>query len=138
MRIRRTHERGAAMVEGALVLVVFITLCLAVVDFGQFLFVNQAITERVRWAARQGAVGRLSDAEMVNMVVFGQKSPPPAGAKGAYGLTPGNIEAHTIDKKELGRRVELSVRNLKYPGFTPLIAPRRNLQIRVVVPLETP
>ena len=50
-RVPLRHSRGATLVEFALVMPVFVTLLLGIVEFGRAMMVNQLVTE----AARQGA-----------------------------------------------------------------------------------
>jgi hypothetical protein len=55
-RRKRPIRRGAAMVEAAIVLPVFLTLCLGMIDLGIAVFQNNAIAEASRQAARLAAV----------------------------------------------------------------------------------
>lgn len=49
---RRERRRGSTMLEMALVFLVFAGMMLGAFDFGQFLFIHQALVERARWALR--------------------------------------------------------------------------------------
>ena len=49
-------QQGAAIVEFALVMTVFITLLLAIVDFGRVLYAWNAAAEATRWGARIAVV----------------------------------------------------------------------------------
>lgn len=55
-RHRRVRQHGATMVEFALVLLVFLTFLLAIVDFSRMLFSWNAATEATRAGARYAAV----------------------------------------------------------------------------------
>lgn len=48
------RRRGSVMVETCLCFLVFFAMMLGVFDFGQFLFIHQALVERARWALRYG------------------------------------------------------------------------------------
>jgi hypothetical protein len=48
----RCRERGAAMVEFAIVVAVFLALLLGIIDFGRMLFTWNAAVEATRWGAR--------------------------------------------------------------------------------------
>lgn len=78
------------MLEAALVLTVLLATLLAVLDFGQILFVHQALTERARNAARYAALNPGDVIGARNLVVFGRLVAP-AGAdettRGFLGLT---------------------------------------------------
>lgn len=134
-------KRGAAMLEAALTLLAFLTMVLGVLDFGQFLYVHQALTERVRFSARTGAAKLLDAATIRNLVVYGTTnspsgSPPPPGF---LGLTPGNVSISFDGANTNAVRLQVSVTGYQYPVFSPFIAGRRsNMAIRVTVPLETP
>lgn len=65
MRMKsRKAQSGQAMLESALVLVMFLVVLIGIVDMGQFLYFHQSLTERARAAARYGAVGT-DDARIV-------------------------------------------------------------------------
>ena len=49
-------QRGAALVEFALIVAVFITLLLAILDFGRILYAWNAAAEATRWGARIAVV----------------------------------------------------------------------------------
>ena len=49
-----TRRRGSAMLESCFCFLVFFSLILGAFDFGQFLFIHQALVERARWALRYG------------------------------------------------------------------------------------
>ena len=49
-------RRGSALVESALVLLLFIVILLGIMDFGQILFFHHILTERARAGARYAAV----------------------------------------------------------------------------------
>jgi hypothetical protein len=59
------RERGQSLVEGALVMLVFFALLLGIVDLSQIVFSHQALVERVRAAARWGAIHPDGGAEPV-------------------------------------------------------------------------
>ena len=52
----RTKEQGGAIVEFAIVAVIFFTVLLAIMDFGRILFAWNAATEATRWGARVAVV----------------------------------------------------------------------------------
>ena len=85
-------ERGQSMVESTLVLLVFFSLLLGVIDCGQVLFANQSLVERVRSAVRWGVVNPWDGADrVVNRVLYNQTDAP-AGAPAAFlGLRPENV-----------------------------------------------
>jgi Flp pilus assembly protein TadG len=52
----RSRQRGAAAVEFALVLPIFLTLVLGAIDWGWFFFIDQVVTNCAREGARAGTL----------------------------------------------------------------------------------
>ena len=50
------QRRGAVLIETGLIFVAFSFMLMGAFDFAQFLFIHQALVDRVRSAARWGAV----------------------------------------------------------------------------------
>src|SRR6266702_405360 len=51
----RKKQSGQAMVESALILLVFLVVFLGIVDFGQFFYFHQSLADRARAGARYGS-----------------------------------------------------------------------------------
>src|SRR5512135_1710292 len=89
---RRRTSRGSAFVEMALIYLVFACMLLGAFDFGQFLFVHQALVERARYAGRWGAINDPTNtASISNMVRYYQAADPPSGTPSYFGLTAANV-----------------------------------------------
>jgi Flp pilus assembly protein TadG len=81
MRSRR-GERGQALVESGLVLMIFIPVLFGILDFGQFLYLHQSLSERVRAATRYGAVHTYTDgSDSVNVAIYNDPAGTTNGAK---------------------------------------------------------
>ena len=52
----RKKQSGQALVESALILLIFLVLFIGIVDFGQFFYFYQSLTDRARAGARYGSV----------------------------------------------------------------------------------
>ena len=50
---RREGRKGQALVETSLVLIALLLTIVAIIDFGRFLFLEQALTDRARAGARR-------------------------------------------------------------------------------------
>ncbi len=73
-------SKGNTIVETALIFLVFVPLLLGAFDFGQFLFIHQALVERARYAVRWGAIHDPTDsASICNMVLYNQSTTPTSG-----------------------------------------------------------
>src|SRR6266849_5789644 len=89
---RRRTGQGSVMVETALIFIVFAGMLIGAFDFGQFLFIHQALVERARYAARWGAINDPTDsASITNMVLYNQATTPPPGTGSYFNLTAGNV-----------------------------------------------
>ena len=53
---KKNNQRGAAAVEFAIVVIIFITLIFAIIEFGLLMFNKQIITNAAREGARYGIV----------------------------------------------------------------------------------
>ena len=72
----RNKQRGQAMVESALILLIFVPVLLGIADFGQILYFHGSLTERTRAASRYGAVHTYTDGLAIrNVAVYNNPSP---------------------------------------------------------------
>ncbi len=78
------------MVESAFIFTVFFFLMIGIFDFGQFLFVHQALVERARYATRWGAATGATTAQIKNMVLYNQATTP-SPANGYFNLADSNV-----------------------------------------------
>src|SRR4051812_26496320 len=53
---KRNNRSGQAVVEASLTLLVFLAILIGIMDFGQFLYYHQSLSERARAGARYAAV----------------------------------------------------------------------------------
>lgn len=118
---RRRMSKGTVMVESALVFLVFACLLIGAFDFGQFLFIHQALVERARYAARWGAINNPTDATSItNMVLYNQAT---AGSgAGYFNLTAGNVTVTNPDSGTDSYRLNLTVSGYTYTVLSPYIA----------------
>lgn len=87
-RATREPQRGASIVEFALILLALVSLLFGIVDWGLYMFNRQVITNATREGARAGIVSReirLTEDQIRNVVLdycnqylvtFAQKNPP--------------------------------------------------------------
>lgn len=93
--MRRHSQRGQTLVEGALALLVFMSLLFAVVDCGLVLVSHQTLVERVRAAVRWGVVRPWdgSGEQVANLILY-DRTEAPRATTGYLGLTRENIQVH--------------------------------------------
>lgn len=132
---RRRNQKGHAMLEGALTSLLFFTLVIGAFDFGQFLFIHQALVERVRLAARWGAVdGGANLAGVKNVVLYNQ--PQVADKPGYFGLTSSMVSVNTADLNTDNARLTVKVSQYPFTSLSPFIAGNHTGRpIQVSVPL---
>lgn len=97
-----------------------ICLLIGSLDFGQFLFIHQLLTERARSAVRYGVTTSPIDTVGVqNMVLYGQTT---GEGSGAFGLTPAMVEVSVTGANTDDYRLTVKVTNFPYAVFSPYIA----------------
>ena len=123
------------MVESALILVIFLSMLIGVVDFGQFLFIHQALVERARLAARWGMATypAPTNTEIQNMMLYGQST---AGSNGYFGLTSSMVTVTSSNPNTWNACISILVSNYPYKMLSPYIAGTYSgPNINVTVPL---
>ncbi len=116
---RRKRQRGAVMIETALVFSAFTFMLIGAADFGQFLFIHQALVERGRNAARWGALSDPTNTTAIqNMVLYNQ---PTAGTSAYFGLSRSNVQVTNPGAGTNDSRVAILITNYPYVVLSPLI-----------------
>ncbi|MBK5295119.1 MAG: pilus assembly protein [Acidobacteriia bacterium] len=144
-RIVKSVKRGRsgqALVESALILLVFLTTLIGILDVSQLLFIHQSLVERTRAALRWGMVQPWdgTGAKIQNMVLY-QSPTAPGGLEppGFLGLRRANVlvtrTAGTANNPN-DERISIAVVNFDYKFFTPFIA--RTFQNNSAVLQSTP
>jgi hypothetical protein len=135
----KPKQRGAAMLESALTLSAVLIMIVGVLDVGQFLFLHQALTERVRGVARTSAIANYDTPSIQNLVVYGTATPDNAQLPGFFGLRTSNISVVFSGVNTNATRLNVTISGLNYPVISPLMAGNfTNMPIIITVPLETP
>ncbi len=147
--IRRNRRKGSTLLESVLTLVVFLSLFIGVLDMGEMFFVHQTLTDRVRNAARWGAVNTFDPVSMQNLVLYGAMTPA-NGQTPSFGLTMANVTV-TRPAASIGLPEDRVVVTVVYPvtlvsvfigqsahGWSNAPVPTWNLRIQISVPYEVP
>ena len=131
---KRRGNRGSTMLELALIFLVFFSLLMGTFDFGQFLFVHQALVERARWAARWGMTNNTATtAEIKNMVIYGQST---TGSNGYFGLSDSMVTVTASNANTNSWCISVLISNYPYKMLSPYISGNYNgPNINVTVPL---
>jgi Flp pilus assembly protein TadG len=131
---RETSSGGSVIVETALIFLVFACLLLGAFDFGQFLFVHQALVERARYAARWGAISDPTNGTAItNMVLY---NAPTGSGTGYFNLTSANVFVTNPGAGTDNYVLNVKLSGYKYTRVSPYIAGSyTGPQINVSVPL---
>jgi len=84
------------------------------------LFVQQSITEKVRVAARYGAVNPYNQAAIENMVLYSQSTVPATGDP-AFNLTRSMVTVVRSDAGTPDDRISVTVSNYHFEFITPMV-----------------
>ena len=140
--MRRNGRKGNVIVETAVVSLVFFLLVFGIFDFGQFLFVHQALVHRIRHAVRAGAISDASDhTAIINRILYDQSTAKTDAngnaAKGYFGLTSSNITVADPEKNTDSYRLNVEVKNFPFIMLSPYMAGSKlsSGSIKVTVPL---
>jgi Flp pilus assembly protein TadG len=123
----KENERGAALVEFAIVATVFLTALFGILEFSRLFWTHNALRDAARRGVRY-AVVRKNDAAGMDavkkMVVYGDPNADPVTATPVVnGLTMGavNVEYQNYNGVLLSSRATVSISNFQFQFSVPLI-----------------
>ncbi len=120
---RPRRSKGSTIVESSLIFLALATMLIGAFDFGQFLFVHQALVERARRAARWGAVNNPNDATSIrNMVLYYSSAGPAEGQTPYMGLGNSNVEVSVSGVGTDDHRLLVRITGFRYTVLSPYIA----------------
>jgi Flp pilus assembly protein TadG len=125
------------MVETAIIFVAFILMLVGIFDFGQFLFVHQALVERARYAARWGAVNDPTNTTSItNMVLYNQSTTPQSGTPTYFNLSSANVSVTNPGSGTNDYRLTIQISGYSYLILSPYIAGTyTGIPVTVSIPL---
>lgn len=129
----RRRERGAALVEFAIVATVFLTSLFAVIEFGRFFWTHNALRDAARRGARYAAVRKNDTAGQTavkKMVVYGDPNANTSTAQPVVpGLTMSNVTLDYVNYGgiQLSSRVSVSITGMQFQFAVPLVGGKVNL-----------
>ncbi len=143
-RASRENERGAALVEFAIVASIFLTVMFGILEFGRLFWTHNALKDAARRGARYAIVRKEDTASIQavkNMVVYGDPNANPATATPVVsGLTPSNVnvEYKNFNGILLSAQATVSITNYKFQFAVPLIGTSVNMPAyRTALPGES-
>jgi Flp pilus assembly protein TadG len=131
----RNKQRGQAMVESALVMLIFVPVLMGIADFGQFIYFHASLTERARAASRYGAVHTYTDATAIqNVAVYNDPSPAAGTAPLIPFLTTGLVTATLDDFGTDSARITVTITNYPFNFISGFMS--RSTWYRTVIATE--
>jgi Flp pilus assembly protein TadG len=132
----KKRQRGSALVETGFIFTTFAFMLIGAFDFGQFLFIHQALVERARTAARWGAVSDPTNHTAIqNMVLYNESTAPVSQggggngwggglnttAPGYFGLTSDMVQVSDPGSGTNDYRLTVFITNYPYTVLSPYI-----------------
>lgn len=119
----RKGQRGAALLETALVFLTVMGMILFIMDMGRILLLEQFISERAREGARFSVVNNWDQTAVQNYVVYGSTTAPQGGGAGLLGLTTSEVALTKVADSGIGdARNQVTVSGFTFPVFVPFIS----------------
>jgi Flp pilus assembly protein TadG len=123
-KTNRKNERGAALVEFAIVATVFLSVMFGVIEFGRLFWTHNALRDAARRGVRYAATRR-NDAAGIqavkNVVVYGD---PNGGSTPVVpGLSTGNVNVEHVNYNgvQLSSRSTVSISSYQFQFSVPLL-----------------
>ncbi len=127
------------MVESALSLLLFLTIFLGIIDFGQYLYFQQALTERTRAAARVAVLDPTQIDRIKNVARYNSYTAGTSQSLVLPDLTAAMISVSTADLGSPEGRVTVTISDYPITLVTPIWAGQRKAQpVSITYPSEAP
>jgi Flp pilus assembly protein TadG len=126
---RKKGQRGAALLESALVFSSAICMILFIVDMGRVLLTQQFISERARVAVRSAVVNNWTSDQVKNYVAYGSTSAPggETSTPGYLGLLPSEVTFNTVADSGIGdARYQVIITGVPLFTWIPYMAGKYN------------
>jgi hypothetical protein len=133
----RANRRGQSVIEGLLVMVVLIGIVIAILDFGQMMFLHQTLAERARAAARYAGLNPADTEGARNLVLFGSTTAPEGASSGFWGLTPAMVNIARVNPDSNEDSMVVTISGYEFHFFSLWIAgSARGKPITASAPVE--
>lgn len=113
--MNRRLQKGSALVESSLILLIFLAMTLGTVDFANLMFLHQSVYERTRKAVRYSVAKQLTADEIRNLILYDSLTTPQDTTTGYFGLTASDIGVTFNNAGLSSQRVNISVSNVAMP-----------------------
>lgn len=135
----RRARRGSALVESALILLVFVALLVGIFDISQALFLHETLVEQARNACRYGVVHYDSTEAIRNMVLYNRPTAPTDSTSGIFGLTASMVDVTRASVNSNEERMVVTITGYPFVFLSPWMAGRyQGRPIVASLPVEVP
>jgi Flp pilus assembly protein TadG len=125
--MRKKHsERGATMLETALLFMIFLTMLVGIIDFGQVLYFHQSLVERARAAARYGAVHPTDTTGIQNVAVYNSATVSGSPVAVLPGMTTSMVNVQDLGNNTPEARIMVTISGYPINFISPYIAKQFN------------
>ena len=111
----RERRKGNVFVESGLVSIIFFALVLGIFDFGQYLYVHQALVQRARASIRTGAIKGETNDQIRNRVLYNS---PTGSGTGFFGLTTSNVTVTQTGANTDAARFEVRITSFPFKSLS--------------------
>ena len=119
----KNKQRGAALVETALVFTAALSMIVFIINMGQILLTQQFIAERARVGARNAVVNNWDSTAVRNYVVYGSTTAPSGGGAGYMGLTTSEVTFTSVADSGIGdARYQVTISGVPLTSWIPYMA----------------
>ena len=122
---RDKAQRGNAVIEVSLILMLMLMIMFGCIDFGFVLFEYQTLAHQARSAARYGAINPSDVAAIRNVVLYGSPALPDGkseGDPGFFGVTSSMVSVARFDATKPEDRIVVGVSGYQIVLVGPYIA----------------
>ncbi|MBZ5619735.1 MAG: pilus assembly protein [Acidobacteriia bacterium] len=134
----RSGRRGSTLVEGSIILLLYMVIFVGILDMGQVFFFHHFLTERVRTGVRYAVVHTYDPTAIQNVVAYNSSVARPSGSSGLFGLTPSQVAVNRYDPDTPNDRIEVSVNAFTMHFMSPwLMRDFTPGPFRAVMPVES-
>jgi Flp pilus assembly protein TadG len=119
---KRTRRRGQALVESSIVIVTLLVMIVGIMDFGQFLFLHQALTDRARAGARYAIANTYDVTAIKNVVLYDTPVAPSGQTTGLFGLEASHVNVIASPNALAPTRIEVNISGFPMSFLSPYIS----------------
>ena len=118
----QSRRRGQALVESSIVIITLLVMILGIMDFGQFLFYHQALTDRARAGARYAIANTYDATAIKNVVLYDTPVAPGGQSTGLFGLQAAHVNVIASPNATSPTRIEVNISGFPMSFLSPYMS----------------